>query len=191
MISLFYKLRLFNYILSSLKDIAVKLFLLTGYFYMSSIILMFFSNGFQYVTEFGSFKSAFYYLYQYLKWYWENKDDLDYGVSIRILVAFFIPYLLYKLFLSINWRPFVRHIITQVLRLMRRKKSNELNKASSNGYSNRTNYVNNTSYGYDHNSDQDAKKKVDMIKQLLMKDIEQTIDKRLHNIFFGKKNKSH
>lgn len=85
----------------------------------------------------------------------------------------------------------MKYIITQILRLMRRKKSNELNKASSNGYSNRTHYVNSTSDGYDHSSDQDAKKKVDMIKQLLMKDIEETIDKRLHNIFFGKKNKSH
>ncbi len=191
MISLFYKLRLLNYILGSLKDIIVKLFLFTMYLYTSSIVLMFLSNGFWYAVEFGSFKNAFYHLFQYCKWYYENREDLGYGISIRILVAFLTPHFLYKLFLSTGWKSFLKEKIVQILKFIitRRKKGNESSnssKPSGSSYSDKNNYSNNS----EHHA-QDAKRKVNMIKQLLIKDIEETIDRRLHDIFFGKRSKPH
>ncbi len=191
MISLFYKLRLLNYILGSLKDIIVKLFLFTMYLYTSSIVLMFLSNGFWYAVEFGSFKNAFYHLFQYCKWYYENREDLGYGISIRILVAFLTPHFLYKLFLSTGWKSFLKEKIVQILKFIitRRKKGNESSnssKPSGSSYSDKNNYSNNS----EHHA-QDAKRKVDMIKQLLIKDIEATIDRRLNDIFFGKRSKPH
>ncbi|QMV46230.1 hypothetical protein HC358_04150 [Wolbachia pipientis] len=191
MISLFYKLRLFNYILGSLKDIVVKLFLCTMYLYTFSIVLMFLSNGFWYAVEFCSFKNAFYHLFQYCKWYYENREDLGYGISIRILVAFLTPHFLYKLFLSAGWKSFLKEKIVQILKFIitRRKKGNESSnssKPSGSSYSDKNNYSNNS----EHHA-QDAKRKVNMIKQLLIKDIEETIDRRLHDIFFGKRSKPH
>lgn len=191
MISLFYKLRLFNYILGSLKDIVVKLFLFTMYLYTSSIVLMFLSNGFWYAVEFCSFKNAFYHLFQYCKWYYENREDLGYGISIRILVAFLTPHFLYKLFLSTGWKSFLKEKIVQILKFIitRRKKGSEFSnssKPSSSSYSDKSNYSNNS----EHHA-QDAKRKVNMIKQLLIKDIEATIDRRLNDIFFGKRSKPH
>ncbi|OAL99725.1 MAG: hypothetical protein TV42_03305 [Wolbachia endosymbiont of Dactylopius coccus] len=191
MISLFYRLRLFNYILGSLKDIVVKLFLCTMYLYTFSIVLMFLSNGFWYAVEFGSFKNAFYHLFQYCKWYYENREDLGYGISIRILVAFLTPHFLYKLFLSTGWKSFLKEKIVQILKFIitRRKKGNESSnssKPSGSSYSDKNNYSNNS----EHHA-QDAKRKVDMIKQLLIKDIEATIDRRLNDIFFGKRSKPH
>src|SRR6266576_1643401 len=162
MISLFYKLRLLNYILGSLKDIIVKLFLFTMYLYTSSIVLMFLSNGFWYAVEFGSFKNAFYHLFQYCKWYYENREDLGYGISIRILVAFLTPHFLYKLFLSTGWKSFLKEKIVQILKFIitRRKKGNESSnssKPSGSSYSDKNNYSNNS----EHHA-QDAKRKVDM-----------------------------
>lgn len=191
MISLFYRLRLFNYILGSLKDIVVKLFLCTMYLYTFSIVLMFLSNGFWYAVEFGSFKNAFYHSFQYCKWYYENREDLGYGISIRILVAFLTPHFLYKLFLSTGWKSFLKEKIVQILKFIitRRKKGNESSnssKPSGSSYSDKNNYSNNS----EHHA-QDAKRKVDMIKQLLIKDIEATIDRRLNDIFFGKRSKPH
>lgn len=124
MISLFYKLRLLNYILGSLKDIIVKLFLCTMYLYTFSIVLMFLSNGFWYAVEFCSFKNAFYHLFQYCKWYYENREDLGYGISIRVLVAFLTPHFLYKLFLSTGWKSFLKEKIVQILKFIitRRKR---------------------------------------------------------------------
>ncbi|QOD38627.1 hypothetical protein [Candidatus Wolbachia massiliensis] len=195
MISLFYRLRLLNYILSSLKDIVVKLFLFTMYLYISSIVLMFLSNGFWYAVEFSSLKNAFYHLYQYCKWYYDNRDDLGYGVSFRMLVAFLAPHFLYKLFLSTGWKSFLKEKIIQILRFVikRRKGGKFSSSGGSNGIS--YNYSSNNGYSssshYDERYSQDAKRKVIMIKQLLVKDIEETIDKRLHDIFFGSKSKSH
>ncbi|WP_250295402.1 hypothetical protein [Wolbachia endosymbiont of Oedothorax gibbosus] len=188
MISLFYKLRLFNYILGSLKDIVVKLFLCTMYLYTFSIVLMFLSNGFWYAVEFGSFKNAFYHLFQYCKWYYENREDLGYGISIRILVAFLTPHFLYKLFLSTGWKSFLKQQILRFI-IARRKKGSNSSIPSGNSHSNKNN---NSSYGNnnEHHA-QDAKRKVNMIKQLLIKDIEATIDRRLHDIFFGKRSKPH
>lgn len=191
MISLFYKLRLLNYILGSLKDIVVKLFLCTMYLYTFSIVLMFLSNGFWYAVEFGSFRNAFYHLFQYCKWYYENREDLGYGISIRILIAFLTPHFLYKLFLSTGWKSFLKEKMVQILKFIitRRKKGNESSnnsKPSGSSYSDKNNYSNNS----EHHA-QDAKWKVNMIKQLLIKDIEETIDRRLHDIFFGKRSKPH
>ncbi|RDD35621.1 hypothetical protein Wcon_00130 [Wolbachia endosymbiont of Cylisticus convexus] len=142
---------------------------------------MFLTNGFWYAVEFSSFKNAFYHLYQYLKWYYENRGDLGYGVSIRILVAFLIPHFLYKLFPSTGWKSFLKEKIFQILSA-RRKKSSKPN-GSSYGYSNKNNYGN--------NNFQEAEQKVNMIKQILIKDIEEAIDKRLHDIFFGERGKPH
>ncbi len=194
MISLFYRLRLLNYILGSLKDITVKLFLFTMYLYISSIMLMFLSNGFWYAVEFGSFKNAFYRLFQYCKWYYENREDLGYGISIRILVAFLTPHFLYKLFLSTGWKSFLKEKIVQILKFIitRRKKGSEFSnssKPSNSSYSDKNNYSNNS--GNNEHHAQDAERKVNMIKQLLVKDIEKTIDRRLHDIFFGKRSKPH
>jgi hypothetical protein len=160
---------------------------------------MFLTNGFWYAVEFSSFKNAFYHLYQYLKWYYENRDDLGYGVSIRILVAFLTPHFLYKLFLSTNWKSFLKKKIVQILKLIitRRKKGNESSNSSkpngsSYGYSNKNNYSSSRHYGNNNGHHaRDAERKVNMIKQLLIKDIEETIDKRLHDIFFGERSKSH
>ncbi|MDE5060644.1 hypothetical protein OZD67_00535 [Wolbachia endosymbiont of Drosophila nikananu] len=161
------------------------------YLYTSSIMLMFLSNGFWYAVEFGSFKNAFYHLFQYCKWYYENREDLGYGISIRILVAFLTPHFLYKLFLSTGWKSFLKEKIVQILKFIitRRKKGNESSnssKPSGSSYSDKKNYSNNS----EHHA-QDAKRKVNMIKQLLIKDIEETIDRRLHDIFFGKRSKPH
>ncbi|WP_237342874.1 hypothetical protein [Wolbachia endosymbiont of Folsomia candida] len=78
----------------------------------------------------------------------------------------------------------MKQIIIRILKSIRGKKSNDFSKSSSNSYSKSNNY---SSY----NHDEDAKQKVKMIKQLLIQDIEQAIDKRLHSIFFGEKNRSH
>ncbi len=184
MISLFYKLRLLNYILGSLKDITVKLFLFTMYLYTFSIVLMFLSNGFWYAVEFGSFKNAFYHLFQYCKLYYENREDLGYGISIRVLVAFLTPHFLYKLFLSKGWKSFLKEKIVQILSTRRKKGSEFSNssKPSGSSYSDKNNYSNNS--GNNEHHAQDAKRKVDMIKQLLIKDIEAAIDRRLNDIFF-------
>lgn len=194
MISLFYKLRLFNYILGSLKDIVVKLFLCTMYLYTFSIVLMFLSNGFWYAVGFGSFKNAFYHLFQYCKWYYENREDLGYGISIRILVAFLTPHFLYKLFLSTGWKSFLKEKIVQILKFIitRRKKGSEFSnssKPSNSSYSNKNDYSNKS--GNNERYAQDVKRKVNMIKQLLIKDIEETIDRRLHDVFLGKRSKHH
>ncbi|MGL9717387.1 MAG: hypothetical protein ACR5K9_01590 [Wolbachia sp.] len=193
MISLFYKLRLFNYILGSLKDIVVKLFLLTMYLYTSSIVLMFLSNGFWYAVECGSFKNAFYHLFQYCKWYYDNRDELDYGISIRMLVAFLAPHFLYKLFLSIGWKSFLKEKIIRILRfIIKGRKGSKINHNSklNDGY--RNGYSDSSHYGHkNEHYDQDAKQKVAIIKQLLVKDIEETIDKRLRDIFLSGRSKPH
>ncbi|NSX83014.1 hypothetical protein GOM44_00480 [Wolbachia endosymbiont of Atemnus politus] len=191
MISLFYRLRLLSYILGNLKDIVVKLFLLIIYLYTSSVTFMFLSNGFWYAVEFGSFKNAFSHLFEYCKWYYDNKDDLSYGVYFRILVAFLTPHFLYKLFLSTGWKFSLKGKITQILRfIITGRKGNKVNHNSkSNGSSYRNGY---SGYGHrDEHYDQDAKQKVDIIKQLLVKDIEEVIDKRLDDIFLSERNKSH
>ncbi len=191
MISLFYRLRLLNYILGSLKDITVKLFLFTMYLYTFSIVLMFLSNGFWYAVEFGSSKNAFYYLFQYCKLYYENREDLGYGISIRVLVAFLTPHFPYKLFLSTGWKSFLKEKIIRILMFIitRRKKGSSSSKPSGSSYSDKNNYSNNS--GNNERQAQDAKRKVNMIKQLLIKDIEATIDRRLNDIFFGKRSKPH
>ncbi|WP_264687829.1 hypothetical protein [Wolbachia endosymbiont (group A) of Sympetrum striolatum] len=71
----------------------------------------------------------------------------------------------------------------------RRKKGSEFSnssKPSGSSYSDKNNYSNNS----EHHA-QDAKWKVNIIKQLLIKDIEATIDRRLNDIFFGKRSKPH
>ncbi|MGL9759362.1 MAG: hypothetical protein ACR5LA_11670 [Wolbachia sp.] len=154
---------------------------------------MFLSNGFWYAVEFGSFKNAFYHLFQYCKWYYENREDLGYGISIRILVAFLTPHFLYKLFLSTGWKSFLKQKIIQIIRFIiirRKKKSSEFSSSSGpsdDSYSNK-----NSSYGNNNERfAKDVKRQINIMKQLLIKDIERTIDKRLNDIFFGGKSRPH
>lgn len=197
MISLFYRLRLLSYILGNLKDIVVKLFLLIIYLYTSSVTFMFLSNGFWYAVEFGSFKSAFNHLFEYCKWYYDNKDDLGYGVYFRILIAFLAPHFLYRLLLSTGWKSFLKERIMQILRFMikgkRGSKTSYSSKAngSSYNYSSENSYSSSNHYGYNDERHAQERRKVAMIRQLLVKDIEETIDKRLNDIFFGERSKSH
>ncbi|WP_425386275.1 hypothetical protein [Wolbachia endosymbiont (group A) of Barypeithes pellucidus] len=109
-------------------------------------------------------------------------------------MAFLTPHFLYKLFLSTGWKSFLKEKIVQILKFIitRRKKGSEFSnssKPSSSSYSDKNNYSNNS--GNNEHHAQDAKRKVNMIKQLLVKDIEKTIDRRLHDIFFGKRSKPH
>ncbi|WP_250296323.1 hypothetical protein [Wolbachia endosymbiont of Oedothorax gibbosus] len=73
--------------------------------------------------------------------------------------------------------------------ITRRKKGSSSSKPSGSSYSDKNNYSNNS--GNNEYHAQDAKRKVNMIKQLLIKDIETTIDRRLNDIFFGKRSKPH
>lgn len=66
----------------------------------------------------------------------------------------------------------------------KKKKGSEFSnssKPSGSSYSDKNNYSNNS--GNNERQAQDAKRKVNMIKQLLIKDIEATIDRRLNYIF--------
>ncbi|WP_246209660.1 hypothetical protein [Wolbachia endosymbiont of Atemnus politus] len=75
--------------------------------------------------ECGSFKSAFDHLFQYCKWYYDNRSDLGYRVSFIILVAFLTPHFLYKLSLSTGCKFSLKEKITQILRIGR--KGNRVN----------------------------------------------------------------
>ncbi len=183
MIPLFYKLRLLNYILSSLKDITVKLFLLIIYLYASSIVLMFLSNGFWYTAKCGSFKRAFYHLFQYCKWYSNNRGNLNYGISFRMLIAFLAPHFLYKLFLSTGWKLFLKEKVKKILKFMIEGKKNS--KANDSSYKSKDHC------GYNNERHAQEKQKIAIIKQLLIEDIEKIIDKRLNDIFLSERRKSH
>nr|WP_246228167.1 hypothetical protein [Wolbachia endosymbiont of Litomosoides brasiliensis] len=158
---------------------------------------MFLSNGFWYAVEFSSLKNAFYHLFQYCKWYYGSRENLGYGVSFRMLVALLAPHFFYRLFLTTGWKSFLKEKMIQMLKFMITGKRSDgvshRNKlsASSYGCSSKSNYGNNSRYSCnDEHHSQDEKRKVNMIKQLLVKDIEEAIDKRLHDIFFSKKGKS-
>lgn len=205
MLSLFYRLKLLNYVLSNLKELAVKLFLLVAYLYTSSIILMFLSNGFWYAVEFCSLKNAFYHLYQYLKWYYDNINDLGYGISFRIIVAFVTPNLVYKSFCGVDSQsPFLKKL-WKIFGFLSRKKGKEVPSANkSNFYNPNSEVFLSTDNDY-YNETQDPNyEKVCKIKYLLMRDIVQAvgqipelskIDKtiaiRLYKIFLSNKDKSH
>ncbi|MCA4774875.1 hypothetical protein IHO40_01730 [Wolbachia endosymbiont of Mansonella ozzardi] len=191
MMSLFYGLRLLSYILGNLKDIVVKLFLIIIYLYASSVTFMFLSNGFWYAVEFGSFKNAFNHLFECCKWYYDNKDDLNYGVYFRILVAFLAPHFLYRLLLSAGWKSFLKERITQILRFMIKGKRSSKANGSGYNYSSKNSYSSSNHYGYNDERHAQERRKVAVIRQLLVKDIEETIDKRLNDIFFGERSKSH
>ncbi|QKX02258.1 hypothetical protein GOY12_01615 [Wolbachia endosymbiont of Dirofilaria (Dirofilaria) immitis] len=183
MISLFYKLRLLSYILSNLKDITAKLFFFIIYLYISSIVLMFLSSGFWYTVKCGSFKSAFYYLLQYYKWYSRNRGNLSYGIYFRMLVAFLAPHFFYKLFLNIGRKLFLKKKVKQILRfVIEGKRSSKVNDSV---------YSSKSHCSYNDEDHVQEKQKVAMIRQLLVEDIEKTIDKRLNDIFFSERGKSH
>nr|WP_246224339.1 hypothetical protein [Wolbachia endosymbiont of Litomosoides sigmodontis] len=158
---------------------------------------MFLSNGFWYAVEFSPPKNAFYYLFQYCKWYYGSRENLSYGVSFRMLVALLAPHFFYKLFLNTGWKSFLKEMMIRMLKFIITGKSgsrvSHSNKPSANNYgcSSKSSYSNNSHYSCnDEHHSQDIKLKVNMIKQLLVKDIEEAIDKRLYDIFFSEKGKS-
>ncbi|MDD9335907.1 MAG: hypothetical protein PV345_00740 [Wolbachia sp.] len=136
---------------------------------MSSIMLMFLGNGFWYAVEFSSPSNAFYELYSFFRLCYDNRDTLGYGVSIRILVAFFTPHFLFKLFLSTNWKPFLKQKAIKIIRAMRIKKKSDFN---------------NSSHGKQIYSTYDVEDQINIIKEMLVQDIEEAIDKRLRDMLF-------
>ncbi|MDG7056207.1 MAG: hypothetical protein LKM44_01820 [Wolbachia endosymbiont of Meromenopon meropis] len=194
MISFFYRLRLLNGILCSLKDIIVRLFFLMLYLYISSVTLIFLNNGFEYAVKFSSFKKAFNHLFEYCKWYFYNKDVVTCEVYFKILVALFVPHFLYRLFFSISWKHFLKKKIAQIFKLMIRKREGRFkidinshnNCRNENSYSSEDYYNCNNAQRYAQ-----EKQKVIMIRKLLLKDIEEVVDKRLNDIFFGERGSSH
>lgn len=173
MVSFLYKLRLISYIIGSFKDIIVKLFFLTIYLYTVSIVLMLLTHGFSHEVEFG-LRSALFRLYEYFKWLYNNKDNIDWGIYFRTFVAFFLPNFFYK-FLNSSLIPITKRWIARKLKsFMGRKDRNEgednSNKKQSHGYGRDVEAVN-------------------LIKRVLMKDIERIIDKRLFEIFLARRGK--
>jgi hypothetical protein len=167
---LFYKLKLLSYILGNFKNTMVRLFLLIVYLYVLSITLMFLSYGFQYALEASSPVNAFYELYKYTKICYMNKNDLGYGILIRTLLALLIPIFCYRMLLRTNWKRLFRKAAVKCVRIFGGRR---VTQSSNSGC--------NMGYYYDHDY-----KLVNSIKEILMHDIEQAIDKRLHEIFFTK-----
>lgn len=166
---------------------------------------MFLSNGFWYAVEFCSLKNAFYHLYQYLKWYYDNINDLGYGISFRIIVAFVTPNLVYKSFCGVGLQSPLLKKVWKIFGFLSRKKNKEVPSTNKSNF-------------YDHNSKaflspgndyykgkQDSHyEKVCKIKYLLMRDIVQAVGQipelskidqaiaiRLYRIFLSNKDKSH
>nr|WP_275601873.1 hypothetical protein [Wolbachia endosymbiont of Onchocerca gibsoni] len=93
-----------------------------------------------------------------------------------MLIAFLAPHFLYKLFLSTGWKLFLKEKVKKILKFMIKGKKNSKAKDHC---------------GYNNERHAQEKQKVAMIKQLLIEDIEKTIDKRLNDIFLSERRKSH
>ncbi|MGL9681669.1 MAG: hypothetical protein ACR5K2_01500 [Wolbachia sp.] len=122
-------------------------------------------------------------MFEYCKWYYDNKNDLGYGVYFRILVASLAPHFLYKLLLNIGWKSFLKERIMQILKFMIKvKRGNKVNysskaNGSSYNYSSKNSYSSRSHYGYNDGRHAQERRKVAMIRQLLIKNIEETIEK--------------
>lgn len=173
-----------NYILGSFKDIFVKLFFITIYLYAFSIVLMCLSHGLHYAVEFSSPRNAFSQLYLYFKWCYDNKDNLDYGMSIRILVALFTPNFLYKLLCSIKWKYLIEKAIIKIKQCLNTKCSNK------DIYANNKAGIYADDSGKKERSYEDTVRLMNHLKQFLVQDIEQAIDKRLYEIFLASRKKN-
>ncbi|WP_148115231.1 hypothetical protein [Wolbachia pipientis] len=130
--------------------------------------LIFLSYGFQYTMETISPLRAFSELYTYIKMCYNHRSNLGYGILIRTLLALLIPNLCYRTLLNIQWKLLIRKVMVKCIRTVRKE--------------NKTLYSKENYVEYEHDM-----KLVNMIKHLLMRDIEQTIEKRLHDIFLSKK----
>ncbi len=100
-----------------------------------------------------------------------------------MLIAFLAPHFLYKLFLSTGWKLFLKEKVKKILKFMIKGKRNSKTNDSS--------YRSKDHCSYNNERHAQEKQKVAMIKQLLIEDIEKTIDKRLNDIFFSERRKSH
>ncbi len=166
---LFYKLRLLSYIFGSFKNTTLRLLLCMIYLYAVSIVLIFLSDGFQYAMEASSPIRAFHELYKYIKMCYANRGNLGYGIPIRTLLALLIPNLFYKIFVGTNWRRLFKKAVIKCTKVVWRREDKKF-------YNSDCNIVYNSGHDYDE-------KLVNIVKELLMHDIEQTIDKRLHEVF--------
>lgn len=146
---------------------------------------MFLSHGFSYAVEFSSPGNTFSQLYLYLKWCYDHRNNLDYGISFRILVAIFTPNFLYKLLLNANWRPLFRKAIIRTVKFFKRK-NNENTHQENTSYKIEDIYERNT---VEHDYEHDVKL-VNNLKCFLIQDIEKVIDKRLYDIFLARRKKN-
>ncbi|WP_246214407.1 hypothetical protein [Wolbachia endosymbiont of Dirofilaria (Dirofilaria) immitis] len=100
-----------------------------------------------------------------------------------MLVAFLAPHFFYKLFLNIGRKLFLKKKVKQILRfVIEGKRSSKVNDSV---------YSSKSHCSYNDEDHVQEKQKVAMIRQLLVEDIEKTIDKRLNDIFFSERGKSH
>ncbi len=163
---LFYKLRLLSYIFGNLKNTTLRLLLFMVYLYAVSIVLVFLSDGFQYAIEASAPMRAFHELYKYIKMCYANRGNLGYGIPIRTLLALLIPNLCYRMFVGINLSKLFKETVIKCVKIVRRRENKKFHNSDYN-------------IGYDDRNEE----LVNVLKELLMHDIEQTIDKRLHEVF--------
>ncbi|WP_339048259.1 hypothetical protein [Candidatus Mesenet endosymbiont of Phosphuga atrata] len=164
----FYRFRILSYALANIKNLIVRVFLFGIYAYACGAILLFLSGDSD--ISLGSVKHILCYLYKYMKFCYYNWNNLSYGLVIRLIVSLILPYFIYKTLASIKWKYFLRRLIIRIIAVIRKKredtlKENQPEKGAQNNY-------------------QD---KVNAIKNILMHDIEKTIDKRLYDIFIAKR----
>lgn len=162
----FYRLRILSYALANIKNLIIKAFLLGIYAYACGVMLLFLSGDSH--VPLSSVKYVLYYLYKYIKLCYYNWSNLSYGLVIRLIVALILPYFIYKTLANIKWKHFLRRLIIRIIAIIRKRRENNFKneKETQNNY-------------------QD---KVNAIKNILIRDIEKTIDKRLYDIFIAKRN---
>ncbi|WP_339045537.1 hypothetical protein [Candidatus Mesenet endosymbiont of Agriotes lineatus] len=174
----FYRLRILSYVLANVKNLIVRVFLLSIYAYACGVILLFLSGDPN--IPLGSAKYILYYLYKYMKLCYYNWDNLSYGLVIRLIVSLILPYFIYKTLTSVKWKYFFRRLIIRIIAVIRKKRESTLKE-------NQSEKGTQTEKGTQNN----YQDKVNAIKNILMHDIEKTIDKRLYDIFIAKRKPEH
>lgn len=164
----FYRLRILSYALTNIKNLIVRVFLLGIYAYACGVILLFLSGDSD--IPLSSVKHILYYLYKYVKLCYYNWNNLSYGSVIRLIVALILPYFIYKTLASIRWKYFLRRLIIRIIAVIRKKRENTLKEDQS-----------------EKGTQNNYQDKVNAIKNILIHDIEKTIDKRLYDIFIAKR----
>ncbi len=170
----FYQLRFLSYILANIKNLIIKVFLLGIYFYVCGVVLLFLSNGLDSEVQLSSVKHVLSYLYKYVKLCYYNWDNLSLSLVIRLVVSLMFPYFIYKMFFSIKWKHLFKRLIIRIIAIIRKRRGKSLDE--NQNQLNKEGKVNNN-----------YQDKVNAIKNILMHDIEKTIDKRLYDIFIAKR----